>query len=506
MSSPRHGPASSRIVGTTGASVASGHAHRPVPRPHVPAGTTPPVTSATTLPVTSRRRRSALIVLCFVQFMLVLDDTVVSIALPSIRSDLGFTTAGLAWVVNAYFLAFGGLLVLFGRAADRWGRRRIFLAGVALFGAASLLCGLAQEPWQLVVGRFVQGAGAAMASPAALALITLLFSGTAERARALSVWGGIAGLGGTMGLVISGVLTDLSSWRWIFLINLPVAALALALSPRLVAESRATSRVRLDVAGAVLGTGAVLALVYGLLQAGESASGDAPVVGSLLLAAVLGGSFLAVESRTAQPLVPLTFLAFRPRAVANLAFLLFSATFYAMAFLLMIQLQTVVGYSPFQAGVAYLPYGGGILAGMWLSARLLIRFGMRRLLVGSFLVSAVGLFLLAGVAASDNYATGVLPGMLVTSLGCGLTLPALTGAALTGTTQDDAGLGSAMVTSVQQVGGAVGLAALVTLATGYSDATKGFSYALTIGAALLLIGAAVIATLLPSSRPRPGRA
>jgi EmrB/QacA subfamily drug resistance transporter len=469
-----------------------------MPRPHVRVGRTPLVTSAATLPVISRRRRSALIVLCFVQFMLVLDDTVVSVALPSVRSDLGFTTVGLTWVVNAYFLTFGGLLVLFGRAGDRWGRRRVFLGGVALFGAASLVCGLAQEPWQLVAGRFVQGAGAAMASPAALALITLMFPGTAERARALSVWGGIAGLGGTMGLVISGVLTDLSSWRWIFLINLPVAALALALLPRLVAENRATSRIRLDLAGAVLGTGAVLALVYGLLQAGESGWRGTYVVGSLLLAAVLGGSFLAVESRTAQPLVPLPFLAFRPRAVASVAFLLFSATFYAMAFLLMIQLQSVVGYSPFQAGVAYLPYGAGILAGMWLSARLLIRFGMRRLLAASFLVSAAGLLLLSGVAAGDSYATGVLPGMLVTSFGCGLTLPTLTGAALTGTTQDDAGLGSAILSSVQQVGGAVGLAALVTLAASDSDATQGFSSALTVGAALLVVGAAVIAALLPA--------
>ena len=452
------------------------------------------------------RRRSALGVLCFVQFMIVLDDTVVSVALPSIGDDLGFGTTGLAWVVNAYFLAFGGLLLLFGRAADLWGRRRAFLAGVALFGAASLLCGLAQEPWQLVAGRFVQGAGSALASPAALSLITLLFPGDEERARALGIWGGIAGLGGTAGLVISGALTGLTSWRWIFLINLPVAAVALVLLPRLVAESRATSRVRLDVAGAVLGTGAILALVYGLLDAGESGWDSTSVAGSLILAVVLGGAFLMVESRAEEPLVPLAFLAFRPRAVANAATLLFSAAFYAMAFLLMIHLQTVVGYSPLQAGVAYLPYGAGILAGMWLSARAVTRVGARPLLVVSFLISAAGLLLLSGVAPGDGYGLGVLPGMLVTSIGCGLSLPALTGTAVTGTTEENAGLGAAVFSSVQQIGGAVGLAVLVTLASRHTasqrTATEGFAFGMIAAAVLLVLGAAVVAVLLPSRRVR----
>ncbi|TQM09861.1 EmrB/QacA subfamily drug resistance transporter [Pseudonocardia kunmingensis] len=445
--------------------------------------------------------------LCLVQFMLVLDDTVVSVALPSVRDDLGFGASGLAWVVNAYFLAFGGLLLLFGRAADLLGRRRVFLGGVALFGAASLVCGLAQEPWQLVAGRFAQGAGAAMASPAALSLITLLYPGTEERAKALGIWGGIAGLGGTLGLVISGALTGLASWRWIFLINLPVAVLAVALLPRLVAESRATRKARLDVPGAVLGTGAVLSLVYGLLRAGESGGDDVAVVGPLLLSIVLIVAFLAVESRTTEPLVPLSFLAHRARAVATSTTLLFSAAFYAMAFLLMIHLQTVLGYGPLEAGLAYLPYGAGILAGMWLSSRAVIRLGMRWALVVSFLISSAGLLLLSGAAPGDGYASGVLPGMLVTSLGCGLSLPALTVAAVTDTTGENAGLGSAVLSCVQQVGGAVGVAVLVTLAAHRSDslagstgpmvaATEGFSFALSVAAALLALGAAVIATLL----------
>ncbi|MFG2004531.1 DHA2 family efflux MFS transporter permease subunit [Spirillospora sp. NPDC048911] len=457
----------------------------------------------------SDRRGAALVVLCFVQFMLVLDDTVVSVALPSLRDDLGFGGPRLAWVVNAYFLAFGGLLLLVGRMADLLGRRRVFMTGVALFGAASLACGLAQQPWQLVAGRFVQGAGAAMASPAALALITLLFPEARERARALGVWGGIAALGGTAGLVISGALTDLTSWRWIFLINLPVAAAALVLMPRLVTESRAGRRARLDVPGAVLGTAAVVSLVYGLLQAGESGWTDTAVLAPLLLSAVLAAGFAVAQSRAAEPLVPMSFLSDRTRAVANAATLLFSAAFYAMAFLLMVHLQTVLGYGPLQAGVAYLPFGAGILTGMWLATRTMTRMGPRWALTLSFLISSAGLLLLSGVAPGDPYPAGVLPGLLVTSLGCGLSLPVLTAAAVTGTTGENAGLGSALFTSVQQLGGAVGVAVLVTVAERRSDALpgsgrpagEGFSFALTIAAGLLVVGGLVMATLLRAHRP-----
>ncbi|MFI6535701.1 MFS transporter [Nonomuraea sp. NPDC050547] len=447
------------------------------------------------------KKTPALAVLCAVQFMLVLDDTVVNVALPAIRGELGFTAAGLSWVVNAYFLAFGGFLLLSGRAADLLGRRRAFLIGVAAFGVASLVCGIAQEPWQLVAARFAQGMGSALASPAALSLITLIFPGEGERARAVGVWGAIAALGGTMGLVISGVLTDLTSWRWIFLINLPVAALALVLVPRLVGESRAARGARLDVPGALLGTAAVLALVYGLLQAEHAGWVSAAVLLPLLLAVLLAAAFLAVESRTAQPLVPLAFLAVRIRAVANLSTLLFSAAFYAMAFLLMIHLQTRLGYSALVAGVAYLPYGAGILAGMWLSSRAVARLGTRPALLVALTVSAAGLLLLSGVAPGDAYVSGVLPGMLVTSLGCGLSLPALTTAAVTGTTSEDAGVGSAVLTSVQQVGGAVGVALLVTLA-----AQHGYAFALVVCAALVVLAAVLVATALrPSRYGRPAK-
>ncbi|WP_436774510.1 MFS transporter [Yinghuangia sp. YIM S09857] len=478
-----------------------------VPPPAATQPVAPPPAARTRKPRSTDRRTAALTVLCFVQFMLVLDDTVVSVALPSIRSDLGFGTAGLAWVVNAYFLSFGGLLLLGGRMADLLGRRRVFQWGVALFGAASLLCAVAQEPWQLVTGRFIQGAGAAIASPAALSLISCLFPAPEERGRALGVWGGIAGLGGTMGLVVSGALTDLASWRWIFLINLPVAAVALLLMPRLVEESRAPEAGRrLDVPGAILGTGAVAALVYGLLQTAESGWGHADSTVPLILAAVLGSAFVAVESRTAQPLVPAAFLAVRTLLVANVATLLVSAALYAMAFLLMLHLQTVLHYEPLTAGLAYLPYGAGILAGVWLSSRVVAAIGLRWALTTSLLITAAGNVVLAGIEPGDGYAAGVLPGLLITSLGCGLALPALATAALTDTDEHDAGLGSAIFTSMQQVGGAVGLATLVALAASQTNptnpeqaATDGFATALLVAAALTAAAAALTAALRPRS-------
>ncbi|WP_343949109.1 MFS transporter [Nonomuraea longicatena] len=428
------------------------------------------------------------------QFMLVLDDNVVGVALPSLRAELGFTPPGLAWVVNAYFLAFGGLLLLSGRLADLLGRRRVFLIGVALFGAASLACGLAQEPWHLVAGRFVQGTGAAMASPAALSLLSLLYPGVEERAKALSIWGGIAALGGTTGLVIAGVLTDFLSWRWIFLVNLPVVALALVLLPRLTPESRASGRTRLDVPGTLLGTASVVSLVYGVLE--EEAV-------ALVASGVLAVAFLVVESRVAEPLVPLRFLADRTRAVANGVALPFSAAFFAMAFLVMLHLQTGLGYGPLQTGLAYMPFAAGFLTGMRISTRAMTRVGLRPPLVAGFLVASAGLLLLSGAAAGDSYVTGVLPGMLVTSLGAGLAMPVLTAAALTGTTADDAGLGSGLFGSVQQIGGAIGVAVLVQVATGAGHAggstglvAGGFSTALTVAAGLVACAAVLTAVLL----------
>lgn len=457
------------------------------------------------------RRTAALVVLCFVQFMLVLNDTAVSVALASIRSDLGLGTTGLTWVANAYFVSFGGLLLLGGRLADLLGRRRVFGWGVALFGAASLVCAIAFEPWQLVAGRFGQGVGAAIASPAALSLITRMFPRPAERGRALGVWGGIAGLGGTVGLVIAGALTGLASWRWIFLINLPVAVIAVVLLPRLVPESRAPGRGRrLDVPGTVLGTGAIVALVYGLLQTAESGWGRAGSVVPLVLTILLGAAFVMVEARTTDPLIPASFLANRTRLIANGATLLVSAALFTMAFLLMLHLQTELNYPPLTAGLAYLPYGAGILVGVWLSSRLVTNIGIRWTLVTSLLITAAGYLLLAGIQPGAEYVIGVLPGLLVTSLGCGLALPALATAALADTDEGNAGVGSAVFTSMQQLGGAIGLATLVALAAHRTNtavaegmdparaATDGFTLAMLVATALLAVAAALVSFLRSS--------
>lgn len=365
-----------------------------------------------------------------------------------------------------------------------------------------------------MVSRFGQGTGAAMTSPAALALITLLFPGDRERARALGIWGAIAVLGGTTGLVISGALTGLASWRWIFFINLPVATLAMVLIPRLVAESRAGRPARLDVPGAILGTSALVSLVYGLLEAAASGWAMAGSTVAFVLAAVLAVSFIVVEARAPEPLVPRSLLSSRVRIVANGTSLLFTAVFFAMSFLLMLHLQTVLGYRPLTAGIAYLPYGAGILAGVAVSSVAVRRIGVRWTLVTAFLVAASGLVLLTGVSPSDGYAADVLPGMLLAAFGLGLGFPALTVAAVAGTTKEDAAIGSAVLNTVQQVGGAVGVSVLVGLAVRRSGAltaggidpmralTEGFSHAFIVGATLLALGAALVATLLTKVRQR----
>ncbi|MEU5974173.1 MFS transporter [Streptomyces sp. NPDC047315] len=468
--------------------------------------------TTTTQVIRGSRRTAALVLLSFVHFMLVLDDSVVNVALATVRDDLGFGTAGLAWVVNAYFLTFGALLLPGGRAADLLGRRAVFVVGVSLFGAASLACGLAQEPWQLVTGRFLQGTGAALASPAAMSMITLMYPGEGERAKAMGVWGGVAALGGTTGLVVSGVLTDLLSWRWAFFINVPIAVGALLLAPRLLPGGRPAHRPRIDVPGALLGTGALLALVNGLLRTAE-AGWDPQTAVSLLLALVLGAAFLAVEARTAEPLVPLAFLAVRVRAVAYGTSLLFTAAFFALTFLIMLHLQNVMGYSPLKAGMAYLPYAAGVLTGVWLSARTVARFGVRPPLVVSFVVSAIGMLMLSRVSEGDGYAAAVLPGVIVVSVASGLGFPALAIAAVTDTTERDAGLGSALLSSVQQIGGAVGIAALVSLAASQGDpvhgsgdaATDGFALAMVVAAGFMTLGAVVIATLMPGRAPTEGQ-
>ena len=336
---------------------------------------------------------------------------------------------------------------------------------MTVFALASAASGAAVTPGMLVASRFAQGAGEALASPAALGLLAVLFPDGKERMKALGIWGGIAGLGGTSGTVISGALTDLASWRWIFYINLPVAVSALITTARLVPESRMTrERRRLDFAGAALATSGLVAIVYGLLQASSHPWGSVPVLLPLLGGFGLLGVTVVVEARSAVPLIPLRFFTNRTRAAANVLSLFFSAGFFSYFFLLTLFLQQVLHYSPLRGGLSYLPFGISIGVGIGLSSGLTPRLGVKPMLSAGFFGSAVGLLLTSGITVGSGYATGVLPGMIVLGLASRLLSPAVTNAALHQVTGQDSGLASGVQSSVQQVGGALGLACLVTLA------------------------------------------
>jgi EmrB/QacA subfamily drug resistance transporter len=447
------------------------------------------------------RRWRALAVLGLIQFMLVVDVSIVNVALPHIQRDLHFSHAGLAWVVNGYIVMAGGLLLLGGRLADMFGRRRLFLAGVGLFAVASATSGAAASSGMLVASRFAQGAGEALAAPAALGLIAVLFRDPRERVKAVGIWGGLAGLGGTTGTVISGVLTDAASWRWIFYINLPVALVALLLVPRLVAESRMIrDRHRIDFLGAGTVTGGLIALVYGLLEAGKHAWGSwqvlLPLVGgvALLLATVL------VEARSEAPLIPLRFFANRTRVTANGLNMLFAAAFFGYFFLMTLFEQQVMHLSPLQGGLGYLPFGFGIGVGMGIGTVLMPKLGVKPLVVVSFLGTAGGLLLTSEIHAGSSYLGGVLPGMVVLALFSGLSFAPIMNAALHQVTGQDSSLASGVQNTAQQVGAGLGLACLVTLALRHAAtqvghgvpagvaAAHGYATSFRVGAVLLALG------------------
>jgi EmrB/QacA subfamily drug resistance transporter len=462
------------------------------------------------------RRWRALVVLGLVQFMLVLDVTVVNVALPRIQHDLGFSRPGLAWVVNGYVIMAGGLLLLGGRLADIFGRRRLFLLGVGVFALASAACGAAVAPAMLVSSRFVQGAGEALAAPASLGLVALLFRDPRERIKALGIWGGLQGLAGVSGVVISGVLTDLASWRWIFYLNLPIAVFALLMVPRLVSESRMVrEHQRLDFTGAITGTGGLVAVVDGLLQAASHPWGSWQVLLPLLGGVGLLAAMVVVEARSPAPLIPLGFFGNRTRVVANFMTLFFTSAFFAYFFLLTLFEQQVLGYSPLRGGLSYVPFGIGIGAGIGIGTALMPRLGVKPLLAGGFLGAAAGLLLTSGVDVGTGYAGGVLPGMVVLGVFSGIVMPAGANAALHGVTGQDSSLASGVQTTVQQVGGALGLACLVTLALRHAAgqvrhgvlpgvaATHGYVLSFRIAAALLAVGAFLVLMLLEQVTAQP---
>ncbi|HEY3543953.1 MAG TPA: MFS transporter [Gaiellaceae bacterium] len=445
----------------------------------------------------TRTRWLALYTVCLASLMIVLDTTIVNVALPSIRDDLGFSQTSLAWVVNAYVLTYAGLLLLGGRLGDLFGHRRLFLAGIALFTLASLACGLATSQAMLVSARAVQGVGGAVASAVSLSLMMNLFTEAGERAKAMGVFGFVAAGGGSLGVLLGGVLTDTLDWHWIFLVNLPIGVLVCLLALRLLPAGMRGSA-RLDVAGAVTVTAALMLAVYAIVNGPRL----------LLVPAVgLGLVFLAIESRIGAPLVPLGLLRHRNLATANVAGILWSAAMFACFFLSALYLQLVLGYDPLHVGLAFLP-GNAIMAvfSLGLSAKIVMRFGIKRPLGTGLILVAAALLLLARAPVHAGFVVDVLPSMILIGLGAGIAFNPMLLAAMSDVEPQDSGLASGIVNTAFMMGGALGLAVLASVAASRTDSlraggdpvaaalTGGYHVAFAVGA-LFALAAAIVTTV-----------
>ncbi|MFG2048109.1 MFS transporter [Micromonospora sp. NPDC048935] len=460
-------------------------------------------------------RWPALLVLCAGSLMIILDGTVVAVALPAVQRDLGFTAAGLAWVVNAYLVAFGGLLLLAGRLGDLLGRRGVFLAGVALFTLASLACVVASGPALLVAARFGQGIGGALAMAVSLGMIVRLYPEPAERARAIAVFSFTGAAGASVGTVAGGVLTDAAGWRAIFLVNLPIgAAILLTAVRRLPAERGIGLRAGLDLPGALLGTAGLMAAVLGIVGAGEHGWTSPRTVGAVALAVLLLGGFVLRQRVAATPLLPGRVLRVPGLVAANAVQFLMVSAYFGFQFLLAVELQLVLGLDAATTGWAFLPTPVVIaVVSLGLAGRLIARWGARTVLLVGLGLAAVGFLLIARLPTDGAYLADVLPAMLVFGMAGGLTLPAVTTLAMAGATDTDAGLASGLANTTQQVGGAVGLAALATLAAARSDSlladgwgetaalAGGYRMAFVAAAALVVAALLVALTTLPGARP-----
>ncbi len=416
----------------------------------------------------SRRLGLALLVIATAQLMVVLDGTIVNVALPHIQRALGFSGTGLEWVINAYAITFGGLLLLGGRAGDILGRRRVLVFGLLLFSGASLVGGFATTQWWLLTARAVQGVGGAVIAPTALALISTNFPQGAERNRAFSVYAAMAGAGAAAGLVLGGVLTTYASWRWVFFVNVPIGILVAAAAPRVLTESPRRPG-RIDWAGAVTGCGGVALLVYGLSKAATGADGvshwgDAQVVTSLTASVVLLVSFVLIEMRSSHPLLPMRVLADRNRAGALLVMLCVATGLFGVFFFLTLFIQTVLGYSPIRAGIAFLPFAVGVVIASTLASPLVARIGPRPLIVAGSAMVAGGMFWYSRLTEHAGYASHLLGPTLVSSFGLGLVFVPLALVILHNVAEQDSGVASSLLNTAQQVGGAVGLALLGTVA------------------------------------------
>ena len=434
-----------------------------------------------------RRLGLALLVIATAQLMVVLDSTIVNVALPRMQSELGFSGSGLEWVVNAYAVTFGGLLLLGGRAGDILGRRRVFVVGLLLFSAASLLGGFATSQWWLLAARASQGVGGAVIAPTALALITTNFPEGGARNRALGVYAAMAGAGSAVGLLLGGVLTTYVSWRWVLFVNVPIGILVAAVALRVLAESPRRPG-RIDVAGAVAGTGGVGLLVYGLSTAaagpdGVAHWGDADVLATLIAAAVLLVSFVLIELRSPHPLLPMRVLADRNRSGAYLIMLCVATALSGLFFFLTLFMQQVLGYSAIRSGIAYLPFAIGVVTASALGARLVARIGARPLILAGTAAVAGGTFWFSGLTEHSGYAGQLLGPLVLTSFGLGLVFVPLSLVSLRDVADQDSGVASSMLNTSQQVGGAIGLALLGTVAwTAVADASgAGYNHALAVG-------------------------
>ncbi len=410
---------------------------------------------------------STLAVIAIAQFMVVLDVTIVNVALPDIQQDVGFSASGLQWVVSAYTLIFGGFLLLGGRAADLIGRRRLFLAGLALFGVTSLLAGLAQNPEQLVLLRAAQGLGGAMLSPAAFAILTVTFKHGRERNIAMGVWGGLAGLGGTLGVIAGGLLVDSLSWRWVFLVNVPIAVALAAVVPLFVTESKITptGTRTFDVTGALLSTAGLLAIVLGVIRAEPLGWSSFEVIALLAGGLALLAAFVRVEARSPAPLVPLSLFRSRGLTTSILALALNGAAFLAMFFLTAIFLQQVRGLTALETGLQFLPMGIAAIASAVLASQLVTRYGTKPVQFGGAALSVVGLLLLSRADATGSYALTILPGLILFGMGIIAVGTPASISAVADVSHEQAGAASGVVNAGYQVGGALGLAAITTLAT-----------------------------------------
>jgi EmrB/QacA subfamily drug resistance transporter len=463
----------------------------------------------------NRKRWLALMVLCLGVLMIVLDTTIVNVALPSIRTDLGFTETSLVWVVNAYMLTFGGFLLLGGRLGDLYGHRRVFLAGLVLFTLASLACGISTTQGLLIAARAVQGLGGAIVSAVSLSLIMNLFTEPADRAKAMGVYGFVCAGGGSIGVLLGGLLTSSLSWHWIFLVNLPIGVAVYALCIALLPSARGQAHgEKLDVAGAVTVTLSLMLAVYGVVNGNEAGWRSAQTLGLLGTAVALLAIFIAIEARVKHPLMPLGLFRLRSVSVSNVVGVLWAAAMFAWFFISALYMQLVLAYTPMQIGLAFLP-ANVIMAvfSLGLSARIVMRFGIRRPLAAGLWLAAIGLALFARAPVDGRFAIDVLPGMLLLGLGAGMAFNPLLLAAMSEVSASESGLASGVVNTAFMMGGALGLAVLASIAAAQTGSmlaagastplalTGGYQMAFLVGAVFAAVAGLLGALLLRSAMP-----